>query len=79
MSSPNLDPLLKLAFRLSEFALLIGISTDYLRDQVKQGNLPARKVSNKVVILRQDALKWLEKQPLYKAENEGSSPTHIED
>lgn len=76
MASPNLDPLTKICFRLGELALLIGVSTDFLRDQIRSGHLPAMKVSRFVLIKKDAVLKWLDDQPSYRPDedNEGSSP-----
>jgi hypothetical protein len=67
MSGSKLDPRLKLSYRLGEFARLTSLSTDYLRDQIKAGKLPARKFSRFVLILASDGKSWLESLPVYQA------------
>jgi excisionase family DNA binding protein len=49
----------KLAYRIAELADLTGTSSAFIRKQIAEKKLSARKVGDAVIILKKDADKWL--------------------
>jgi excisionase family DNA binding protein len=62
----------RLCYRLGELAKALGMSADYLREEVRAGRLRARKVSNKVLIPAAEAAAWFDSFPSY---TESAEPT----
>jgi excisionase family DNA binding protein len=55
----NRTELTKLAYRVTEIAELTGTSVPFIRKQIANKQLSARKLGDAVVILRADLEKWL--------------------
>lgn len=53
----------KLAYRLSELADAVGLSTRFLRSEIQTGRLIARKFGSATLVLHDDAVSWLRNHP----------------
>lgn len=53
----------RLAYRLSDLADAVGLSTRYLRSEIQTGKLIARKFGSATLILHDDAVNWLKAHP----------------
>lgn len=55
----------RIAFRIRELARMVGVSVEFIRLQLKSGELKGHKLGkDTVVILRADADNWLKRQPI---------------
>lgn len=53
----------RLAYRLSVLATAVGLSTRYLRNEIANGRLLARKFGSATLVLHDDAVDWLKTHP----------------
>lgn len=60
----------RMAYKLGELAKAAGVSTCYLRDQIKAGKLRARRASRLVLISAADAATWYDSLPLCTVDDE---------
>lgn len=59
----------KLAYRPAELAEATGTSVEFIRQQIKEKKLTARKISDVVVILREEVERWLQNSvPVFQKE-----------
>ena len=49
----------KLAYRIHEVAETTGTSVPFIRKQIANKQLPARKIGDAVIVLKKDLEKWL--------------------
>lgn len=64
VDTTTMDPI---AYTVPEVLQLIGIGRTKLYEAIGSGDLPARKVGNRTIILREDLLAWLSSLPLVKS------------
>jgi hypothetical protein len=74
MASPNL--VMRLCYRLSELAALVGLSYDFLWLQIKSGDLKGYKIGKgkAIVVLADDVNEWLKKQPIESDDEKPDDP-----
>lgn len=49
----------KLSYRVSELAEATGFSIEFVRKQIREKKLSARKVGDAVIVLKEDVDRWL--------------------
>jgi hypothetical protein len=54
----------RLAYRTGALARTVGISRSIIYEEIRDGKLLARKCHGCTIILRSDAIRWLESLPL---------------
>jgi excisionase family DNA binding protein len=54
----------RLSYRVDELAKMCGVSTRFIRDQIKSGDLRAYRLNTNVIILTADADVWLRSNPV---------------
>ena len=66
--TPNTN---KVAYNISEVAVLLGISETSAREGARRGEIPSKKVGHRILVPVVAFNKWLENinNPPYKAEN----------
>jgi hypothetical protein len=60
----------KLAWRLARLAQATELSVPFLRKEIRQGNLPARKCGGIVIVLDEDVRAYLASQKKIEAQNQ---------
>jgi excisionase family DNA binding protein len=56
----NQNVMLKVAWRLKELASVSGLSVSFLRKEIREGRLPAKRAGTAVLVLDSDFKRYLE-------------------
>ncbi|CAM5774925.1 hypothetical protein LMIY3S_04766 [Labrys miyagiensis] len=54
----------RVGISITEACYISGVGKSYLYEQIAAGNLPARKIGRRSIILRDDFMRWIEGCPL---------------
>lgn len=66
MTTPPTPHLDKIAYSLANFAQVVDLSTEKVRQHIKRGELIASYVDGKPLIMREEGERWLRSRPAEK-------------
>lgn len=67
-----------LAYRVRSLSVLTGLSSDVLRQAIRENRLVARKCGNALLILHTDAVNWLESLPTVNGNGKNVDAANID-
>jgi excisionase family DNA binding protein len=54
----------RMGMSVAECCYIGGVGKSFLYEEIGRGNLPARKIGRRTIVLRDDFMRWVESCPL---------------